>query len=146
MAVNRNQGSMSVQVALVFPAFLMLVLFTFEIVRFLFIQIQLQDILDQVTWQAKIGENRDLEASMEAAAKAFGVQLVNPEQLEIKAFSSRGIAGITGSTTEGIGGPGDVVRYEMRYAHSFFGNFGERVWEPMNIGFVEFRRNEPVLR
>ncbi len=146
MSVKSERGFTSVQFALVFPAFLTLALFVFEVTRFFYVNIQLQDVLEQVIWQAKLGENRDLEANAKALAEAFEVQLIDPEELEVEAFSSSGVSGIADSTTAGLGGAGDVVRYEMRYAYSFFGNLGERAWEPVDLEFVEIRRNEPAFR
>lgn len=130
---------MSIQFALVFPVFLTLALFTFELVRFFYVNIQLHDVLEQVSWQSKIGANRALEANAEALAKTFGVQLIDPENLEINAFSSSGTGNIANSTTAGTGGADDIVRYEMRYAYSFFGG----TWDPIKLEFVEIRRNEP---
>ena len=143
MSVTSKRGSVSIQTAIMLPVFLTLVFFVFEVTRFFFVNVQLLNILEQVALQSKTGENRNISANAKALAAGFDPRLIDPARLEIAAFSASGIAGIAGSTTAGPGGPGDVVRYEMRYRHSFFGNFGERAWEPMNLEFVEIRRNEP---
>ncbi len=139
-----KQGAVSIELGLLLPAFLMTVLLVFEIVRFFFVNIQLMVILEQTSWESKIGRNRDIAANSAALTGAFTVQLVDPAKLRIAAFSAPTVAGIaTIAAPNGTGGPNDVVRYELRYDYSFFGTFDEPLG-PVRLEFVEIRRNEPA--
>ena len=141
-----SRGFVSIEVGLVLPAFLVLVVFVFEIMRYFFVNVQLLEVLEQVGWQSKLGVNRDIEENAKALASGFSVPLIDPEKLQARSFSADSASGIAASTNAGTGGADDVVRYELRYEYTFLGNVGDWALEPISLEFVDIRRNEPVFR
>lgn len=147
MFAASRQGFTSIQAALILPTFLTLVLFVFEFTKFFFVNIQLLQVLEQVTLESRIGgysnAGFDAQARAVALASAFDVRMIDSGKIQVTAFWADTIADLAGGgATAGVGVAGQVVRHHLRYEHAFFGNFGVRAWDPINLEFVQVSRNE----
>ena len=143
MFFQEKNGSITVETGIILPVFLTFVVIIFECTRYFFVSTQLEDILQKVSWKAQIYENRDIHANMETIAREY--IFVDPAKLRVSALSAPNLEAIVRAPRPGLGGQGDVVRYELSYAYRFFGIFDDKAWAPATLRLVAFNKNEYLL-
>ena len=135
----------SVEFGMLLPVVLTLLLLVFETARFFFVSVQLNQILQQVAWDAKLGRNRDFQENAVAIAGKPALGLVDPETIRLTATSAESVASIMTTGVAGVGGSNHVVRYSLVYDYRIFGGFGDRAWGPYRLEFIQVNRNEPDI-